>query len=181
MSQRVETAQAGHTVLDYSPGASLTEIVQSIVDGLYSHSSSIDLPSDTDVQQSFDTVSSLVSTTISAFVKNIVESSGEGYAQFAHTLDIENIQGLILDNGDIAVAWTLLEPIGNHGARQFIYSCVIDPATGELKSDIHDLRDQYQHDFWIDVTFGLERVVPMVTWLNTKVTSIMNPPIQVAT
>ena len=99
----------------------------------------------------------LVSTTISAFVKNIVESSGEGYAQFAHTLDIENIQGLILDNGDIAVAWTLLEPIGNHGARQFIYSCVIDPATGELKSDIHDLRDQYQHDFWIDVTFGLEK------------------------
>ena len=55
------------------------------------------------------------------------------------------------------MAWTLLQPHGVHGARPFIYSCVIDPATGELKSDIHDLRDQYQHDFWIDVTFGLEK------------------------
>ena len=51
----------------------------------------------------------------------------------------------------------MLQPHGVHGARPFIYSCVIDPATGELKSDIHDLRDQYQHDFWIDVTFGLEK------------------------
>ena len=44
VSQRVEISQDGHTypVLDFLLGASLTEIVQSIVDGSYSQSSSLD-------------------------------------------------------------------------------------------------------------------------------------------
>ena len=86
VTDEVRLFQDGHTypVLDYSPGASLTEIVQSIVDGSYSQSSSLD--------RFLDIAGPLTGT-------------------------IENVQSLDLDNGDIAVAWTLLQPHGVHGAR----------------------------------------------------------------